>query len=554
MLFPSNYSLVNESFKIMTLFVFLQQRFLAICFLITVVGIHICHAFTSASSCNDCRQTTLFQKLPRVDCQFRVKAAHVNYHGIHRSPIQTWVMASSTNEQSPDIIISTGTTSYEMVPNEKTPDLYQPESRLFLPWRKKRRQVVYSPSSKLSFEYHYNELVIPSPTESSSTRKNRNKIVVLIHPIGVGIGRWYYDRLLKEIQEMKMTSLDENRTYEHFDCNMTFLVPDLLACGSASNPELYNDKRVGNSTFKLNQIPLLETHDWSNQILDLMIKQESIIMDDDNDDDDDDGPTIEWYIVSNGGCIPIALDVAHRQILHTEKSGNHHPLLRGKVTNLILSAPPQISSLIKARDDALIQKSYKTLTGIAGKIFWWYALRNNGAFIQKFSEKNLASNPDNLGSEWTPKCVETAGANQGRSRYSTFAFLAGSLNGGNLEVLNSLKTDTQLKIDIIAGGDTRRNQARSWFWNRSKNSRVGSDRVVSKQESISNSHSNSNTTEYDALQPGSITTTKTTLFQYLQENGFNAKEVTVGGRRCPAHEDARGFAQALLDILHNNSV
>jgi hypothetical protein len=156
----------------MTFFVFLQQRFFALCFLITVVGIHICHAFTPASRCNDCTQT-LFQKLPRVDCQFRVKAAHVNYHGIHRSPIQTWAMASSTKERPSDIIISTGTSSYEMVPNEKTADLYQPDGRLFLPWTRKRRQVVYSPSSKLSFEYQYNELIIPSPTESSSTRKKR---------------------------------------------------------------------------------------------------------------------------------------------------------------------------------------------------------------------------------------------------------------------------------------------------------------------------------------------------------------------------------------------
>lgn len=502
---------------------FMQRSFFKILFFIVFIAIDICHAF----------HCILLSR--SLDSQIRVPSSYVNYHRNHPClpmKMANWVMAA-TKSQPADIQI--GTSRYDMIPNAKTNVLYQRKGRI-IPWLT-RKPVTYTPTSKISFEYNYNQLIITSPTES--TMEKRTKIIVLVHPIGVGIGRWYYDRLLNEIQNI-MTSRHEERT--QYDEDLMFLVPDLLACGSASNPKLYNDEIRGNFTSDMKQIPLLQTQDWSNQILDLMTKQESTV----------DGP-IDYYIVSNGGCIPIALDIANRQLLHDKNKSSTHPhydtstRLRGRVTHLILSAPPQISSLIKARDDVLVQKSYKTLTGIAGKIFWWYALRNNGAFIQKFSEKNLASNPDNLGSEWRQLCVETASANQGRSRYSTFAFLAGSLNGGNLEVLDGLKTDKILKIDIIAGGDTRRNKAKSWFWNRSKKSRVGDEDVALNQEN--------STVDTDILQPENtttITTTTTTLFQFLKENGFSVKEVTVGGRRCPAHEDAKGFAQVLLKILQSS--
>ena len=41
----------------------------------------------------------------------------------------------------------------------------------------------------------------------------------------------------------------------------------------------------------------------------------------------------------------------------------------------------------------------------------------------------------------------------------------------------------------------------------------------------------------------------TRLADYLQQNGNRGMEITVGGRRCPAHEDAKGFAEALVTFL-----
>ena len=160
---------------------------------------------------------------------------------------------------------------------------------------------------------------------------------------------------------------------------------------------------------------------------------------------------------------------------------------------------------------------------MSGKLFWWYALRNEGAFIQKFSEKNLASRAENLGSEWTPKCVETARAFGGRSRFSTFAFLAGSLNGGNEDRFKALKGRNELQIDVITGRDTRSNPAKSWFWERRRDNKT----TVLAEEVVE----------------------KTSLVQLLKENGNSGREGFVKGRRCPAHEDAKGFSNKVMQLL-----
>ena len=44
-------------------------------------------------------------------------------------------------------------------------------------------------------------------------------------------------------------------------------------------------------------------------------------------------------------------------------------------------------------------------------------------------------------------------------------------------------------------------------------------------------------------------TSETSIVPLLQSNENGGKEIVVGGRRCPAHEDAKGFADALLELL-----
>ena len=149
-------------------------------------------------------------------------------------------------------------------------------------------------------------------------------------------------------------------------------------------------------------------------------------------------------------------------------------------------------------------------------------MRKDGKFIQKFSERNLVADGANLGPHWTPNCVATARMNQGKSRYSTFAFLAGSLQvGGCRNSLTALK-DSNVKVDIIRGRDSRRNRAKSWFWQKRK--------VESKK-------------------PEESTAPRETLSQVLERNGNHGKVLETGGRISLAHEDAPGYAKALLEFL-----
>ena len=271
-----------------------------------------------------------------------------------------------------------------------------------------------------SFNYQANKLVLGS---SKGRDRKATTGIVLLHPIGVGIGRWYYNRLLDELSK-------QNKGYS---LNETFvLVPDLLASGSASEPTM-------NGT-SVQRLPLFRVSDWTQQIVQLMEQTEKDL-----------SKEVEWCIVSNGGCVPIALDIARCYEESDSLSG---------LKQLVLSATPRLSGLLRdSPPPQKVEKAYKTLTGIVGRLFWWYSLRRDGRFIQQFSERNLAADPANLGKDWTPQCLHTA-VSKPNSRYSTFAFLAGALQMDCKPSFEAVKNKTI--IDVIVGGDKRRNPARRY--------------------------------------------------------------------------------------------
>jgi hypothetical protein len=380
------------------------------------------------------------------------------------------------------------------------------------------RNEKHSNPSHLQFDYEYSKLSLLFSSPENNKQDVNTNIILLIHPIGVGIGRWYYNRLLNEIstsfQILNTTSIETTQ-------QLIVLAPDLLGCGSACNPRLVtinNDNDdINEDSMTMKKLPLLTVNDWADQLIDFMIEYEEGFKEKIKSNQNH---NINWTIVSNGGCVPISLEIAKRFIQAREKDDRTIIGKISQINNLILSATPSAQSLLSEPEPDKIRRSYKILSGIPGNLFWWNALRSNGKFIQKFSEKNLASKAENLGDAWTPTCVETAKAFQSRSRFSTFAFLAGSLNGGNNERLESLAG--KIRINVITGNDVRRNPARSWFWEKqSKNSEEDDEMLVAE----------------------------TTLVPILQRNGNGGVEYFVGGRRCPAHEDAIGFCEVLLDIV-----
>jgi len=82
----------------------------------------------------------------------------------------------------------------------------------------------------------------------------------------------------------------------------------------------------------------------------------------------------------------------------------------------------------------------------------------------------------------------------------------------------------QLKISVIVPRDRKPNPAKSWVWQRRKTVVVADPNKMAE----------------------------TTLPEYLKDLGLGGSFRVVGGRRCLAHEDPRGFAEALLELFEEN--
>jgi hypothetical protein len=330
--------------------------------------------------------------------------------------------------------------------------------------------------------------------------------IMLIHPIGVGIGKWYYDRLLTSLRDRVCGDVGGHR--------YIFLVPDLLGSATASGPT----DDIGGT---IPELPLLNVTDWSRQIAHLMADHEAM-------SEAGGFPVGSWAIVANGGCSPMALQAA------ASSSSGTAPF-KAALTNVVISSPPKLSFFLDPADPVRVRNSYRTLSGIVGRLFWWYSLRRNGRFIRKFSERNLVGDPTSLGTEWTPNCLMSACLHDGRSRYSTFAFLAGALQDGCAESLNAMNN---VSIDFIRGSDGRRNRAKSWFWSRKGRRAGGGDPDDDDEGGAA-----------DPIRNDATKLTEGSIQQFVHDNGYGGRELLVGGRISLAWEDPTGYADRLMELL-----
>lgn len=378
-------------------------------------------------------------------------------------------------------------------------------------------------TTTLGFDYDYDIIDLPVGTDLPASGKTTG--IMLIHPIGVGIARWYYQRLVSSLVAR----------HARIGARLVIVVPDLLGSGSACN-----------ATAGTQKFPLFNISDWTDQLEALMSTVEIATTSDGGS-----GKIDHWCVIANGGCSPIALKLAQRKKLVERTDMSEAP-----VSNLILSSVPRLSFFLKnetTNDPAKVAKSYRTLSGVPGNLFWWYSCRNDGAFIQTFSEKNLIADPKNLGPNWRPNCCETALSFDGKGKYATFSFLAGTLQDGCLPSLETVK-DTPLKIDIIKGVDVRRNRAKSWFWQKPKKKDEKNPRNTNHEKPEADQASGAT-----AATPASDTDTSNTddptnknyetFRDYAEKNGNGGRELVIGGRISLAHEDPEGYADAILQFL-----
>eukprot|EP00536_Pseudo-nitzschia_multiseries_P007894 jgi/Psemu1/287433/fgenesh1_pg.191_\ len=426
-----------------------------------------------------------------------------------------------------------------------------------LSWRFLRQQIFFwrkgegantavdKTSRTLNFAYEYDVIDFPIQTTANDPVKfGRTTGILLIHPIGVGIARWYYQRLVHSLVTkhasiaMDGTKIQDDNNQQRNNHRVIVVVPDLLGSGSACNATVSkatmkeNDGQTtsnGKGEEMAKTFPLFNISDWTDQLEALMSSMENASEID------------QWCVVANGGCSPIALQLAERK--QAAQTSNEIPTAGAPVSNLILSSNETTN------DPKKVAKSFQTLSGIAGNLFWWYACRNEGAFIQTFSEKNLIADPFNLGPFWRPNCYQTAISYKGKGKYATFSFLAGTLQDGCLLSLDAVK-ETSLQVDIIKGADIRRNRAKSWFWQKPKQKKKEreTDEITSR---TSNSNSDNNEENGDSVSTALSTEEKSyeTFRDYIERNGNGGREIVIGGRISLAHEDSDGYADAILKFL-----
>ncbi|KAG7347192.1 hypothetical protein IV203_006261 [Nitzschia inconspicua] len=345
-------------------------------------------------------------------------------------------------------------------------------SRTLFFWQNFNSDDKTSTGTSVTFTYDYDLMKVGYDSRSSVLNTTG---IVLIHPIGVGISKWFYERLMSSLA----TTYYEDDFSKQNQRKNRFLViaPDLLGSGSACNATMYKTA-AHSKPVEMKKYPLFNITDWTSQIEHLMEDVE------------------KTHVINRCVSSPmVAVHPLHYKLLQT----------------------------LPSNTPAKVKKSYRVLCGLPGNIFWWYACRNEGAFIQKFSEKNLVADPNNLGEKWRLNCYTNAKMNGGRSKYSTFAFLAGTLQDGCIESLRNLN-GSDVCIDVIKGGDIRQNRARSWFWQRNKPKTEEDDDAVTVRPYAS-------------------------FRDYVEKNGNRGQEVVIGGRISLAHEDPCGYSRAMWNFL-----
>ena len=188
--------------------------------------------------------------------------------------------------------------------------------------------------------------------------------LVLIHPIGVGLSRKFWQRFIDEWLRINPDRVIYN--------------PDLLGCGDGDLPAIA-------------YYPL----DWAKQLehfIHTVVRQPVII-------------------VVQGASLPIAIELT--QLLPPEQ-----------VKGLVLSAPPAwqtITDTAKPTQQKLLWNLlFDSPLGL-GKLFYLYARRRQ--FIESFSIRQLFADPQQVDRQWLDEL--TAGGRDLKSCYAVFSFLAG---------------------------------------------------------------------------------------------------------------------------------
>jgi pimeloyl-ACP methyl ester carboxylesterase len=221
--------------------------------------------------------------------------------------------------------------------------------------------------------------------------------LLLIHPLGVGLSRWFWHRFCREFRRQGF----RNAIYN----------PDLLGCGDSDKPAV-----------------AYTPDDWAAQ-LEYFIR--TIIQ----------RPV---GLVIQGAGFPIGLKLVER----TQPEG--------WVRSLVLGGPPGWSLITTGTSHRSQKLLWNMLfSGPVGAAFFRYARRE--AFLKSFSRRQLFDNEQAIDREWLDHLEQDAANAAGR--YAVFSFLAGFWREDYSQAIETIQQPTLVLFGQEASGIDRISRA-----------------------------------------------------------------------------------------------
>jgi pimeloyl-ACP methyl ester carboxylesterase len=220
--------------------------------------------------------------------------------------------------------------------------------------------------------------------------------LLLIHPIGVGLSRRFWDRFIHAwLQSGQLPSGQTQTIYN----------PDLLGCGESDMPKI-----------------AYKPEDWAAQLLDLIqtVIQQPVI------------------VLAQGALFPVAIELAQK-------------VQPGQIRGLVLSGPPAWPVMTRQTPDWQQKLSWNLFDSPLGLAFYQYAQRRG--FIERFSIRQLFAEAAAVDAEWLNRLATDAKTQA--SRHAVFSFLAGFWRKDYTEAISKLDLPTLVVLGNTASSISR---------------------------------------------------------------------------------------------------
>lgn len=194
----------------------------------------------------------------------------------------------------------------------------------------------------------YGELTYRYKDAAGTTTKNDIKqqqqlpTIVLIHPVGVGMSSWFWEKTM-------------NQMVETMGYNGPIVAPNLIGCGLEDGNTSWNPNNDdgGNDDGSVQNLPL----EWVKQIEYLIQYELPSLSSSSSSNTNNDTPPPPCILVVQGGCAPIGIMLSSR-----DKN-------RSRISKLVLASPPTYTNMVTTPvPKQELQNNYKFYTSTLGNL------------------------------------------------------------------------------------------------------------------------------------------------------------------------------------------